>query len=149
MVSADSQAFVLSVVDYNSEYNTKLIILAILFLYLIFMIWFSNKLIPFKATRDEVGTYPLYTQMSVKFMRIISMVFLVLFPLMLSIFMYRGYDIDSMVTLLVQGYTVIAAVGFGLFILFGFQWVMDFLATIGVKFEDKRGRIIRRKKEHD
>jgi hypothetical protein len=145
MVTNATQTFVFSIVDANNEYNTKIILLGTLFFYLVVSLWWANKIIPFKATRDEVGKFPLYKQISVMLMRVVPIVFLFFYPLIIGIFMYRDYSIDSLITLIVTGYTVMTAISIGLWFLFGMNWVQDFLATIGIQTKDKKGTIIRGK----
>ncbi len=145
MVSQDTQDFVFSVVDANNEYTTKIILLLILLSYLLFSLWFANKIIPFSATRDQRDKFPVYQQISVKLMRVVSVGFLSFYPLMVGIFLYREYNIDSMITLLITGYSVATMIGLGIWFLFGLHWVQDLLALIGVDTGSKKGRIIRRR----
>lgn len=145
MVSQSTQDFIFSVVDANQEYNTKLILLSLFFGYLVFMLWWANVIIPFKATRDERAKFPVYKQVSVVLMRVTSVLFLIFFLLIVGIFMYRDYDIDSLITLLITGYGVMTTIGIGIWFLFGLDWVQDLLALIGVETKDKKGTFIRRK----
>lgn len=145
MVTTETQAFVLSVVDANNEYNTKVILLLIIFIYLVFTLWAANKIIPFKATMDQRDTFPVYQQISVKLMRVGSLGFLIFYPLIIGIMMYREYDIDSLITLMVTGYSLLTMVGLGIWFLFGMHWVQDLLRLVGIETGDRKGTIIRRK----
>ena len=145
MVSQDTQDFIFSVVDANNEYNTKFILFCLFFCYLIFSLWWSNKIIPFKATRDERAKFPIYQQISVKLMRVVAIVFIFFYPLIVSIFMYRDFSIDALITFLVTGYSVMTMIGLGIWFLFGMNWIQDLLALSGIQTKDKRGTIIRRK----
>ncbi len=146
MVSQDIQDLIFNVVDANNEYNTKIIILCIFFVYLVFSLWFANRIIPFNATRDQTSEFPIYKQISVKLMRVGATIFLVFYPLIIGIFLYREYDIDSLISLLVTGYSVMTMIGLGIWFLFGMHWVQELLALIGVDTgSSKKGRIIRRR----
>ena len=145
MVSADTQTFIFNIIDTTQEYNTKLVLFCIIFLYLIFLIWLANKIIPFKATRDERAMFPIYKQMSVKFMRVFSSVFLVMYPLIIAIFMYRDFDIDMLINYMTITYTVIVFTCLGIFILFGMDWIMDLLKLAGIDIKNEKGTFIRRK----
>lgn len=140
-----SDAVIFQVVDANNEYNTKVLILLIFFLYLIFSLWWANRIIPFSANRDQRAQFPIYQQISVKLMRVGAVAFLFFYPLMIGIFMYRDYDIDSLITLLITGYSVITLVGLGIWFLFGLTWVQDLLALVGIDTARKKGTIIRRR----
>jgi len=144
-ISNATQTFIFSVVDSNQEYNTKLILFLLTFLYLLLMLWISNKLIPFNATRDQVQDYPLYKQILTKLLKVFSGVFLFLFPIIFAIFMYREFDIDSMIRYLIIFYNISFMIGLGIFFLFGFNWVMDFLKLSGINIKDNKGKLIRRK----
>ena len=78
-------------------------------------------------------------------MRVVPIVFLFFFPLMIGLFMFRDYNIDSLLTLLITGYKVMTVISIGIWFLFGMNWVQDFLATIGIQTKDRKGTIIRRK----
>ncbi len=145
MVTQSTQDFIFSVVDANNEYNTKLLLFFVFFSYLVFSLWWSNRIIPFRATRDEVGQFPVYKQISVKLMRVVPIVFIFFYPLILSLFMFRDYDIDSLIILIVTGYKVMTVISIGIWFFFGMDWVQDLLATIGVETKNKKGTIIRRK----
>lgn len=147
VISNTTQTFILSVVDANQEYNTKFILLCLLFIYLIFFLWWSNRLIPFRTTREQRAEFPIYQQAGVKVMRFFSITFLVFYPLLIGIFMYRLYDIDSLITLLIIAYSVLTSIGFVVLILFGFEWVIEFLGLIGIKVKKKSGRRIIRRRE--
>lgn len=145
MVSNATKDFIFSVVDANNEYNTKLILFLIFFIYLVFSIWWANRIIPFKATRDERAKFPIYQQISVVLIRVVSVLFLAFYPLIIGIFMYRDYDIDSMITLMITAYSMATMIGLGIWFLFGLNWVQELLALIGVETGRKQGTIIRRK----
>ena len=145
MVTQATQDFVFQVVDANNEYNTKFILFCLIFIYLIFTLWFANRIIPFSATRDQIAKFPVYQQISVPLMRVGSVIFLTFYPLIISIVMYREYDIDSMLTLMITGYSVLTLVSLGLWFLFGLHWVQQFLELIGIDTGSRKGTIIRRK----
>ncbi len=145
MVSQTTQDFVFSIVDAQYEYNIKILLGCILFGYMVFSLWWANKIIPFKATQDEIKKFPVYKQISVKLMRIVPVVFLIFMPLSLSIFTYRTYSLDSLITLMLTAYGVISMIGVGVWFLFGMDWIQNFLATIGIQTKDKRGTVIRRR----
>lgn len=140
-----SDAVIFQVVDANNEYKTKIIILLIFFVYLIFSLWWANRIIPWGADRDQRAKFPIYQQVSVKLMRVGSIAFLFFYPLMIGIFMYRDYDIDSLITLLITGYSVATLIGLGIWFLFGLTWVQDLLALVGIETGRKKGTIIRRR----
>ena len=146
MVSQTTQDFIFSVIDAQNEYNIKLILGAVLLGYMIFLLWFANKIIPFNATHDEIKKQPVYKQISVKLMRVVPVIFLFFMPLSLAIFSYRGYALDSLITLMVTAYGVTTMIGLGIWFLFGMNWLQDFLATIGIQTKEKNGTIIRRNK---
>ena len=145
MVSQTTQDFVFSIVDAQYEYNIKILLGCILFGYMVFSLWWANKIIPFKATQDEIKKFPVYKQISVKLMRIVPVVFLIFMPLSLSIFTYRTYSLDSLITLMITAYGVMTMIGVGIWFLFGMDWIQNFLATIGIQTKDKRGTVIRRR----
>ena len=146
MVSQTTQDFIFSVIDAQNEYNIKLILGAVLLGYMIFFLWFANRIIPFNATQDEIKKHPINKQISVKLMRVGAVVFLFFMPLSLAIFTYRDYTLDSLITLMVRGYVVTTMILLGVWFLFGMNWVQDFLATIGIQTKEKNGTIIRRNK---
>lgn len=145
MVTEATQDFIFQVVDTNIEQDTKFILFCLIFIYLLFTLWWSNWIIPFRSTRDEVGKFPVYQQISVKLMRVGAVIFFIFYPLIFSIVMYREYDIDAMITLMLTGYSVITLIGLGLWFLFGMHWVQELLALIGIDTGSKKGTIIRRK----
>ena len=145
MVSQSTQDFVLSVVDAQQEYDIKILLGSILFGYMVFSLWWANRIIPFSASRDEVGNFPIYKQISVKLMRIVPVVFLFFMPLSLAIFSYRTYALDNLITLMITGYGVATMIGLGVWFLFGMDWLQDFLGTIGIQTKNKTGTLIRRK----
>ncbi len=145
MVSQATQDFIFSIVDAQFEFNIKLILGCVIFGYMVFSLWWANKIIPFKATQDEIKTFPVYKQISVKLMRVIPTVFLFFMPLSLAIFTYRDYSLDSLITLMLTAYSVMTMVGIGIWFLFGMDWIQNFLSSIGIQTKEKRGTIIRRK----
>lgn len=146
MVSSATQDFIFTVMDFNNEYNTKLILFILFAIALLFSIWWSGRIIPFRATRDQYGEFPLYQQINVKLMRIVPIPFLFFAPLIFSIVMYREYSIDSLITIMIQGYTIVTIIGVGLWFIFGMHWVQEFLALVGIDTgSSKKGRILRRK----
>jgi len=145
MVSQETQDFIFSVVDAEQQYDTKFITLGLIFLYLIFSLWWANRIIPFKSTRDERSKFPIYQQVSVKLMRVVSVLFLIFYPLIIGIFMYRDYAIDSMITLMITGYSVSTLIGLGIWFLFGMDWIQELLALAGIQTKDSKGTIIRRR----
>lgn len=146
MVSQSTSDFIYNVIDSNNEYNTKLLLLAMFAVYLIFSLWWANKIIPWRATMDERGKFPVYQQISVKLMRVTTIPLLFFSPLIVGIVMYRGYGLDSMLTLLITGYSITTLIGLGLWFLFGMHWVQEFLALIGIDTgSSKKGRFIRRR----
>ena len=145
MVSQTTQDFVFSIIDADYEYNIKILLFSILFGYLVFSLWWANKIIPFKATQDEIKKFPVYKQISVKLMRVVPIVFFFFMPLALAIFSYRTYALDSLITLMLTGYGVITMIGLGVWFLFGMDWIQNFLSTIGIQTKEKQGTIIRRR----
>ena len=145
MVTQATQDFIFSVVDANNEYNTKVMLFCLILLYLIFSLWWANKIIPFKATNDEKAKFPIYKQISVKLMRVVSTIFIIFYPLVVGIMMYRNYAIDAMLTLMITGYSVMTIIGLGIWFLFGMDWVQDLLALIGVQTKNTKGTLIRRR----
>lgn len=145
MVSQTTQDFIFSIVDAQFEFNIKLILGSVLLGYMVFSLWWANKIIPFKATQDEVKVFPVYKQISVKLMRVVPTVFLFFMPLTLTIFTYRTYSLDSLITLMLTAYTVVSMVGVGIWFLFGMDWVQNFLSSIGVDTKDRKGTLIRRR----
>lgn len=145
MVSQTTQDFIFSIVDAQFEFNIKLILGSVLLGYMVFSLWWANKIIPFKATQDEVKVFPVYKQISVKLMRVVPTVFLFFMPLTLTIFTYRTYSLDSLITLMLTAYTVVSMVGVGIWFLFGMDWVQNFLSSIGIDTKDRKGTLIRRR----
>ncbi len=145
MVSQTTQDFIFSVVDAQNEYNIKILLGCVLLGYMIFSLWWANKIIPFNATQDEIKQHPVYKQISVKLMRVVPVVFLFFMPLSLSIFSYRTYPLDALITLMVTAYSVTTMIGLGIWFLFGMDWIQNFLATIGIETKESKGTIIRRK----
>ena len=145
MVSQTTQDFIFSIVDAQYEFNIKLLLGLVLLGYMVFSLWWADKIIPFKATRDEVGAFPVYKQISVKLMRIVPTVFLFFMPLTLAIFTYRTYSLDSLITLMLTAYTVVSMIGIGIWFLFGMDWVQNFLSSIGIDTKDRKGTLIRRR----
>ncbi len=145
MVSQTTQDFIFSIVDAQYEFNIKLILGFIIFGYMVFSLWWANKIIPLKATQDEIKTFPVYKQISVKLMRVVPTVFLFFMPLSLTIFTYRTYSLDSLITLMIIAYSGISMIGVGIWFLFGMDWIQNFLGTIGIQTKEKRGTIIRRR----
>jgi len=145
MVSQTTQDFIFSIVDAQYEFNIKLILGLVLLGYMVFSLWWANKIIPFKATQDEIKVFPVYKQISVKLMRVVPTVFLFFMPLTLTIFTYRTYSLDSLITLMLTAYTVVSMVGVGIWFLFGMDWVQNFLSSIGIDTKDRKGTLIRRR----
>ncbi len=145
MVSQATQNFIFTVVDANFEYNTKITVLCLILLYLVFSIWFANRIIPFRFTRDQREDFPIYQQFSVILMRVVPIILLIFYPLIISIVMYREYDIDALITLMLTAYGMMTLVGIGVWFLFGMSWVQDLIALAGIETRNKRGTIIRRK----
>jgi hypothetical protein len=145
MVSQTTQDFVFSIVDANIEYNIKILLSCLLFGYMVFSLWWANKIIPFKATQDEIKKFPVYKQISVKLMRVFPIVFFFFMPLVITIFSYRTYALDNIITLMLTFYGVMTMIGLGVWFLFGMDWIQNFLSTIGIQTKEKHGTIIRRK----
>ena len=145
-IDQQSQDFIFSVVDATLEYNTKMFIFLIIYAYFIFLLWWSHKIIPFNSSRETKMQFPVYQQFSVKLMRIASIPFLVLLPLIISIFMYRDFDIDEMIRYLIIGYTLAVPMSFGIWFIFGLDWVMDFLKLANINIKQSKGTFIRRRK---
>ena len=145
MVSQTTQDFIFSIVDAQYEFNIKLLLGLVLLGYMVFSLWWANKIIPFKATQDEVKVFPVYKQISVKLMRVVPTVFLFFMPLTLAIFTYRTYSLDSLITLMLTAYTVVSMIGVGIWFLFGMDWVQNFLSSIGIDTKDRKGTLIRRR----
>ncbi len=74
-----------------------------------------------------------------------SFTMLFFLPLMFTIFMYRDYDIDSLITLLITFYIILISIILVLWFVFGFNWVLDFLEKSGINVKNTKGSIIRRK----
>ena len=144
MVSQATQDFIFSIVDAQNEYNIKLLLGCVLFGYMVFSLWWSNKLIPFNATQDERAAHPIYKQITVKLMRVAPVVFLFFMPLSLAIFTYREYSLDSLIVLMLTAYSVVTMIGLGIWFLYGMDWVQNFLSSIGIQTKDRKGTIIRR-----
>ena len=146
-VSESTQTFILSVVDANQEFNTKLILFTILFAYSIFMIWLSNKIYPFFASEDVKDKIPLHLKWSGLLMRLTSIVMLIFFPLIVGVMMYRTLALDFVLTQLIIFYRVTFALSLGIFFLFGMNWTLKFLEKAGINFKDTKGTIIRRRNQ--
>lgn len=142
MVSED---FIFTVIDAQQEYDTKLFLFISFIIFLIFSLWWANRIIPFSANRDQRATFPIYKQVSVKLMRVSAVAFLFFMPLLFSIFMYREYIIENLIILMITGYSIITLIGLGIWFLFGMDWVQDLLALIGIRTKQSKGRIIRRR----
>jgi len=145
MVTQETQDFIFTVVDANLEYDTKFVFFCLFFIYIIACLWWANRVIPFGSTRDQAGKFPIYVQILVKLTRVGGILFLFYLPLMYLIFMYRGYDIDSLVVLVVTGYSVVTMIGLGIWFLFGMHWVQELLELVGIDTGRRSGTIIRRR----
>ncbi len=106
---------------------------------------FANRIIPFRFTRDQREDFPIYQQFSVILMRIVPTILLIFYPLIIGIVMYRDYDIDSLLTLMITAYGMMTVVGIGIWFLFGMNWVQQLLELAGIQTRNKRGTIIRRR----
>lgn len=146
-VSTTTQELIYFAYDISQEQNTKMVLFSIFFLYSILGLWFANRMIPFKASRDEKIKFPIHTQIFVKLLRVFSSIFLILFPLLIAIFMYREYALDSLITLMVTFYSVGLAIGLILFFIYGMDWFIEFLKISGIdiKGSQVKGKLIRRK----
>lgn len=145
MVTQATQDFIFAVVDANNEYDTKLFLFFMFGVFLIFNLWWANRIIPMRANLEQRSTFPIYQQISVKLMRVSSVLFLIFMPLTFSIMMYRTYTLDNITTFLIIGYGVVTIIGVGIWFLFGMHWVQELLALIGIDTGSKQGTIIRRK----
>jgi hypothetical protein len=121
MVSESTQTFVLEVLDYQIDFNIKLIIFATVIFY-VFLLHYIRKKSPVDNFSSAVfhffsGIY-IYT----------TAFFLPLFTIML----FRDYDAISLWTLLWQGYGVVFVIAALALVVLGGQKVLD---MFGIDFD--------------
>lgn len=139
MVSNESINLVNSVVQSNIEFNTKIFIFIVLFLYFIVSLYISYRLFPSGSKPMDV---PISHLVTAGWLRIISVVFLFFYPLYTLVFLFQGIALE-----LILRYVFVAYGIFGMLIgvvglIFGFE---KFLNMIGLDFYDTKGRKFRRK----
>jgi len=143
-ITNETQAFIFQVVDANQEFNTKLILFGVIIIYLLAILYLSNKLISYGSTSEQVMQEPIWKQFLVMLMRLPSYVFLFFMPLVISLFMYRDLALETMVRYLTIGYSVMVMVAIGIWFFYGMQWVLNFLSNVGIDFKETKKFIRRR-----
>ena len=129
VISNASQEFILSVVDYNQEYNTKIIVLGFVLLYSIFFLWYQGR----------IG-HDMKWKIIVRLMMIVfGFVMIFLFPLF-AFFLYREYALSSLLNLLMTLYTVIFIIMGVLVWIWGFDVILNMLGIKGKTTERLKRR---------
>lgn len=124
MVNSSTQAFIFSTIDAQQEYTTKLLLFFILLIGFLFMFWYSYKVIP---RISNIRDYNLSIIIIVLLMRVLSLLFLFLFPLWFTVFSYRGVALEVIMRYLFYAYGVIITI-FGIVgFIFGFEILLRFL----------------------
>jgi hypothetical protein len=124
MVSNESQAFVLSIVDYHIDYNIKIIILAMIFIYVIALRIWASKL------ENDSAHHAL-----VKFFAWLLFYPTILFAPLYTIMLFRTYSAINLWSVLLSFYGAI-------FVVVGFVWLIfgyEFLAKVSgiqIKWSD-------------
>lgn len=103
VISNQTQAFVFSVVDATMEYNTKLITFFILFAFFAFSMWLSFKLFPSGSKPTDINFSTLIIAVV---LRIVSFIFIALFPLYFGLFMYRAIAFEVIMRYIFVAYGI-------------------------------------------
>jgi hypothetical protein len=118
MVSQATQDFAFSLLDASQEYSTKLLILFLIAIYLLGLNYWTNSF-------TESENWQLLTKF---FVRIVSGLYIYSLPLLVTLMLYRAYELVELRTLFYYSYTVITIVALFTVSIFGWE---KFLAIIG------------------
>jgi len=133
-MNLSTQELAFQIVDYNQEYNAKLLVLGLVFIYSIVMLWYSYKISPKGCKASDL---PLKDMISSTFMRVFSMPVLFLFPLLVNFMMFRGYSLMSLLNIMIAFY-VLATLGAFIYIfLFGWQTLLELIGIKSLSGSDK------------
>jgi len=122
MVTNSTRNLVLSVVDYNQEYTTKLIILFLILIYSIILLWYSYKIVPKNCKKSEIG---LKENIVAMFIRVITIPYIFLFILLISFVMFKDYHFNQLMNLIISFYILATLIVLLYLIIFGWQFVLE------------------------
>ena len=122
MVTNSTRNLVLSVVDYNQEYTTKLIILFLILIYSIILLWYSYKIVPKNCKKSDIG---LKENIVAMFIRVITIPYIFLFILLISFVMFKDYHFNQLMNLIISFYILATLIVLLYLIIFGWQFVLE------------------------
>lgn len=131
VLSNETKEFVLSIVDYNQDYNTKLILLCVIVAYSLFFLWYPRFI------GDDMK-WKVFVKL---LMKITGFIFIFFTPLF-TIFLVRGYPFISLWTFIATLYGALFAILSVLVWVWGYDAILMF---VGIKHQTNK-RLIRRKK---
>lgn len=134
MVSEVTRQFALELLDYSMEYNTKLLILFIMFVYSWFMYDYSLKIAPYSGAKDDVA---LKDKLAAIFMRVFSLPYMIMFPLLITFMMFRGYSLMSLLGLVTGFYIVVGVCVMIYVFLFGWDKLLEMFGFGGIGQRNK------------
>lgn len=121
MVSEETKNLVFNVVDANQEYNAKLFVLILIFFYMVFMWWYSYRIVPAGTRIGDIDFSELIRGISLRYS---SSIIILLYPLF-SIFLFRGYSFSEMTGLLWGFYSIVFVFVMIYGFVFGWEKVAD------------------------
>jgi len=122
MVTNSTRNLVLSVVDYNQEYTTKLIILFLILIYSIILLWYSYKIVPKNCKKSDIG---LKENIVAMLIRVITIPYIFLFILLISFVMFKDYHFNQLMNLIISFYILATLIVLLYLIIFGWQFVLE------------------------
>lgn len=120
-ISNATQEFVLSVVDANIEFNSKIYLLLLLLIYFSVMFYISFRI------DDSLSWWRKAAKWS---MRLFSVVFLVGMPLFV-LFLYRGFTLSNLILVIVGFYGIVLTIILLVAMVFGGE---TFFSMLGLKY---------------
>lgn len=135
MVSNESRELVLEVMNTQLEFQTKLFVFCILFIYFLFCMWLSYRLLPAGA---DISSIRLSELMFAGWLRIISVIFLFFYPLYTIVFLFSGVALEQIMRYMFFSYGI-----FGLLIgvfgfIFGFERLLEMFGLNLFKSKNRR-----------
>jgi len=122
----NSTELVREVLNAQLEFNAKIIFFIILFVYLLWMLWYSYKIVPEISKYDKVMLSEL---LIAAYLRIISVIFLFFYPLYTLVFMFQGVALELIMRYLFIAYGITTTLIALFVMIFGFE---KFLKLFGV-----------------
>jgi len=122
----NSTELVREVLNAQLEFNAKIIFFIILFVYLLWMLWYSYKIVPEISKYNKVMLSEL---LIAAYLRIISVIFLFFYPLYTLVFMFQGVALELIMRYLFIAYGITTTLIALFVMIFGFE---KFLNLFGV-----------------